>query len=190
MQTLPRWPYAMANNPRASVANKDINKALFSWRNAEESTRGISRCNTIRSQVSDKGYCPVAGWCYEWWWSSPRRMPQMVVLSRDPDAYSDIRVIGQGNREYRIKTTSRPRGVDTDAAEQRSDGWCGFNVKWSRKLLSSRNIILLENYGSIIFLLLIDYWDYRREKSFEEEQQIYILRNGLLIYYCDKYYLI
>jgi len=44
----------------------------------------------------------------------------MVVLSRDSDAYSDIRVIGQAIVRHRIKTTDRPRGVDTAvAAEQR-----------------------------------------------------------------------
>lgn len=126
-----------ANNAsiRAQTSRIETLIKRSSWRrrgNAEERARGQDlpvQYNTQRgSQASGNGCCPV-------WLDG-------VTSDGTPDGgaisglwcllgYTRYR---SGNREHRIKTSSRR--VDTDAAERRPGGWCGLNIKWSERTLS------------------------------------------------------
>lgn len=89
----------MTRTIRVDVADKDINKALFS---PEKEAPDLSRCNTIRSQVSGKGYSPGR-------WMMLQMMVVPAMDAPDGGAISRLRCLlgytryRSGNREHRMK---------------------------------------------------------------------------------------
>lgn len=103
-----------------SMANKDINKALFSPRKEALAGSPGATQSAARSRVKDAGSLddvtddggPAMG-CSRWWcYLETLMLTRIYALS--------VR------QSWALNKNSWPHRVDTDALEQKSGGWCGL----------------------------------------------------------------
>lgn len=122
----------------------------------------------------------------------PRWMLQMVVLSRDSDAYSDIRVIGQAIVSIEFKRpASRAALIRMQRNREMADAILMQNGA-KKPSFAAQHYSFLELWIDNIFIILLFslFIDILLpQKSFEGEKRIYILA-GFLFNAISKRYII